>query len=373
MAVTPLRSTDDRTPAPKPAPGLTLVPNTHPVPPTNLPAAPDPDADSTNPAAESLAQAPKPTAPTETSHASTHSDAPGQPTATSNALTRSGEPGESDGMLEAVTRPRLLAVRDGDEHYVPATTRYADNLTDHALALRLKAITRLGVASTPRSTTSEPLTTPTDTTAPADNAGTTTVPVTTDGSTTAPTTTDTATTDVGTAGDAGTTAGGAVGGGATVPVVTGARTAARGMAAAGSSARAAVNGGAARVGEVARRGVVRGDLPGLPDARLWGGRLAQAVSEVLAGDRPISQLVRFTDDQVFLELNRRVRLLGLNSTAGSRGAEEKSTVRSVRVFMPEPSIAEVAAHVRHGERSRAVALRLEIRRNRWICTALELG
>jgi hypothetical protein len=101
--------------------------------------------------------------------------------------------------------------------------------------------------------------------------------------------------------------------------------------------------------------------------------LAQAVSEVLAGDRPISQLVRFTDDAVFMELNRRVRLLGLNSTAGSRGSKEKSVVRSVRVFMPEPFIAEVAAHVRHGHRSRAVAFRLEVRRNRWVCTALELG
>jgi hypothetical protein len=101
--------------------------------------------------------------------------------------------------------------------------------------------------------------------------------------------------------------------------------------------------------------------------------LAQAVSEVLAGDRPISQLVRFTDDAVFMDLNRRVRMLGLNSTAGSRGAKEKSTVRSVRVFMPNPSIAEVAAHVRYGRRSRAIALRLEVRRNRWVCTALELG
>ncbi|MGZ0148237.1 Rv3235 family protein [Kribbella sp. WER1] len=117
----------------------------------------------------------------------------------------------------------------------------------------------------------------------------------------------------------------------------------------------------------------RAELAGLPDVRLWGGRLAQAVSEVLVGDRPISQLVRFTNDRVFLELNRRVRLLGMNTTAGSRGAKEKSTVRSVRVFMPEADIAEVAAHVRHGERSRAVALRLEVRRNRWVCTALELG
>ncbi|MDT7655230.1 MAG: hypothetical protein QOI36_6645, partial [Pseudonocardiales bacterium] len=38
-----------------------------------------------------------------------------------------------------------------------------------------------------------------------------------------------------------------------------------------------------------------------------------------------------------------------------------------------PEVAEVAAHVRHGERSRAVALRLEVHRGRWVCTALELG
>lgn len=101
--------------------------------------------------------------------------------------------------------------------------------------------------------------------------------------------------------------------------------------------------------------------------------MAQAVSEVLVGDRAISQLVRFVDEAVFADVNRRVRMLGMTSTAGSRGAKEKSTVRSVRVFMPEPTIAEVAAHVRHGERSRAIALRMEVRRNRWVCTALELG
>jgi hypothetical protein len=113
--------------------------------------------------------------------------------------------------------------------------------------------------------------------------------------------------------------------------------------------------------------------PELPDARAWGSRLVQAVSEVLAGDRPISQLVRFTDEAVFTELNRRVRLLGLSTTATGRGASERSAVRSVRVCKPARHVAEVAAHVRHGDRSRAIALRMEIRRNRWVCTALELG
>jgi hypothetical protein len=112
---------------------------------------------------------------------------------------------------------------------------------------------------------------------------------------------------------------------------------------------------------------------GVPDPRAWGSKLVQAVSEVLAGDRPISQLVRFTDEAVFTELNRRVRLLGLSTTATGRGAKERSAVRSVRVCKPAVHVAEVAAHVRHGERSCAIALRMEIRRNRWVCTALELG
>jgi hypothetical protein len=113
--------------------------------------------------------------------------------------------------------------------------------------------------------------------------------------------------------------------------------------------------------------------PGMPDAVAWASRLVQAVSEVIAGDRPISQLVRFADEEVFAELNRRVRLLGLTTTATGRGAHERSVIRSIRVCTPAHRVAEVAAHVRHGDRSRAIALRMEVRRNRWVCTALELG
>jgi hypothetical protein len=113
--------------------------------------------------------------------------------------------------------------------------------------------------------------------------------------------------------------------------------------------------------------------PRLPAPLAWASKLVQAVAEVLAGDRPISQLVRFTDSIVFGELNRRVRLLGLTTTATARGLKERSAVRSVHVFTPATEVAEVAAHVRYGDRSRAIALRLEVHRGRWICTALELG
>lgn len=116
-----------------------------------------------------------------------------------------------------------------------------------------------------------------------------------------------------------------------------------------------------------------GETAGPPDAQAWAIRLVQAVTEVLTGDRPIGQLVRWTDSVVFGDLNRRVRVLGLTTTATARGSKERCAVRSVRVSTPAPEVAEVAAHVRHGDRSRAVALRLEVHRGRWVCTALELG
>lgn len=113
--------------------------------------------------------------------------------------------------------------------------------------------------------------------------------------------------------------------------------------------------------------------PRLPDVRAWSARLVQAVAEVVAGDRPIGQLIRWTDGAVYADLNRRVRLLGLTTTAGSRGCRERAFVHSVRVSAPAARVAEIAAHLRHGGRSRAVALRLEARRDRWVCTALQLG
>lgn len=231
--------------------------------------------------------------------------------AVTNPTSAATDPTAAPDVLASVARPRLRSVRG--EHAVPATARYAADLTDGALALRLEAITRLGVGSATRRSSSIAALTTHQPQARKFN------------------------------------------------VVPAADKQAAGQPDGAQPPHAAKT---ARTSEVA---------PRVPEARAWGGRLAQAVSEVLAGDRPISQLVRFTDDEVFVELNRRVRLLGLNTTAVTRGAKEKSTVQSVRVFMPEPFIAEVAAHVRRGDRSRAIALRMEIRRNRWVCTALEIG
>lgn len=106
----------------------------------------------------------------------------------------------------------------------------------------------------------------------------------------------------------------------------------------------------------------------LPEARGWAGRFAQALVEVLAGDRPVAQLVRWTTTAVYEEV------AGLIAGPGvSRGDAARGVVRSVHVSQPADGVAEVAALVRRGARSTAVALRLEGLDGRWQCTALDLG
>lgn len=121
----------------------------------------------------------------------------------------------------------------------------------------------------------------------------------------------------------------------------------------------------------------------LPEPRPWAARLVQAVVEVLAGDRPVTQLVRWTDEDVYATLQRRVQvgatsptLVGQRRAAGraagnARGA--RAVVRSVHVSEPAEGVAEVCALVQRGVRVTAVALRLDGVDGRWRCSALELG
>lgn len=119
---------------------------------------------------------------------------------------------------------------------------------------------------------------------------------------------------------------------------------------------------------------VVGDSAGtVDDVEAWAARFAQAVVEVLGGDRPLSQLVRWTTSRVYADLGKRVRIIGRASPAGQRLRTIRPQVRSVHVFQPTPDTAEVSVHVRNGRRSRAIAARLQFDEERWQCTALELG
>ena len=103
----------------------------------------------------------------------------------------------------------------------------------------------------------------------------------------------------------------------------------------------------------------------LPPLRRWSGQFTQAVVEVLAGDRPLSQLVRWTTSVVFDDLAGRID--------ASPSEPARGVVRSLHVSEPADGVAEIAASVRRGPRSTALALRLEGLDGRWQCTALEVG
>ena len=121
------------------------------------------------------------------------------------------------------------------------------------------------------------------------------------------------------------------------------------------------------------RVVQHGDQQTAGDVQAWAATFARAVVEVAGGDRPVTQLLRCTTVRVYNDLSRRVRILARTAPAPQRMRTIRPQVRSVHVFQPSAVSAEVSVHVRHGQRSRALAARLELREGRWTCTALQIG
>lgn len=111
------------------------------------------------------------------------------------------------------------------------------------------------------------------------------------------------------------------------------------------------------------------------EAERWARHIVQAALEVVGGVRPSSQLVRWLSPQVYADLRRRTHLLAL---ATSRDPEQphpvRARVQTLHAGYPVPGVLEAAVHVRHGNRSRAVAARFEQRADRgWVCTALDFA
>lgn len=106
----------------------------------------------------------------------------------------------------------------------------------------------------------------------------------------------------------------------------------------------------------------------------WAHRYVQAAVEIAGGDRPASQLLRWTAAPVHTDLARRGHLVARASVrGGGRCDVVRPQVRSVHAGFVAHDVAEVSAHVRYGRRSRAVAARFELRAERWVCTALEFA
>lgn len=106
------------------------------------------------------------------------------------------------------------------------------------------------------------------------------------------------------------------------------------------------------------------------------GRYLQAVVEIAAGDRPVGQVLRHTVPGVYDDLGARVRTV--SAVAGPAGPGRgpnpaRPVVIGVRTALIRSDAVEASAHVRYGRRSRAVAARFEIVRDRWQCVALTFG
>lgn len=106
-------------------------------------------------------------------------------------------------------------------------------------------------------------------------------------------------------------------------------------------------------------------------------RYLAAVVEIAAGDRPVSQVLRHTLPEVYDDLARRARTVTAASGTApgqSRGPNPaRPVVVGVRTALIRADAVEASAHVRYGRRSRAVAARFEVVRDRWQCVALQFG
>jgi hypothetical protein len=111
--------------------------------------------------------------------------------------------------------------------------------------------------------------------------------------------------------------------------------------------------------------------PGPPDPRAWAGRLAQAVTEVLAGDRPPTQLLRWTTERIYADLARHAATRARELTIVRTGRTRPKVTRVVVCDIRE-GVVEASAVVNHGARARAMALRLEALGDHWLCTVLEM-
>lgn len=111
----------------------------------------------------------------------------------------------------------------------------------------------------------------------------------------------------------------------------------------------------------------------LPDPAGWAARLGLAILEVMTGARSAPQVVRWTTPEVYAVVARRGALVARRSAQGTSGRRQRIHVVRVRVCEPADGVAEAAVIVRHGDRVRAVAMRLVGQDGKWRVTALQIG
>lgn len=125
--------------------------------------------------------------------------------------------------------------------------------------------------------------------------------------------------------------------------------------------------------------LVAADSPGRRERdrlELWTRRFTQAAVEIVGGDRPVSQLVRWVSPRVYEDLDRRARLVRAAAARDGRPGRIQAIrpqVESIHTSWVTDAAVEACARVRYGRRCRAVAVRFEHRNDRWQAVALEFA
>ena len=112
--------------------------------------------------------------------------------------------------------------------------------------------------------------------------------------------------------------------------------------------------------------------PSLPDPEPVATPLAQALVEVLAGRRPVVQMVRWASPAVYAALTARAAVAHRRRLAHG-GSPVRVAVRRVIVTRPREDVAEVSVVVIDGSRVRAIAMQLRGADGRWTIEALQVG
>lgn len=111
--------------------------------------------------------------------------------------------------------------------------------------------------------------------------------------------------------------------------------------------------------------------PVRPDPERWFATFSLALVEVLTGSRQSQQLVRWLAPEIYSAISRRA---GLHVRLYGRPARPlHGHVLSVRVNPSADDALELCSVVHDGIRVRAVAARLEVFRERWRVTELQIG
>ncbi len=104
---------------------------------------------------------------------------------------------------------------------------------------------------------------------------------------------------------------------------------------------------------------------GLPDPNEWTKKLVTGIAEVLIGDRPVFQLMRWVSFDVYTEIDKQIK-----PRSNPNPKRVRPIVRAVHVEATSENTIEASAVIQKGVRGRAMGLKLEAENDRWRCTQL---